>query len=121
MATIPDLSERQRAILWSRVLPAMDAWEREHRSGSARPAFERFWRDACAAERVHPLTTFPRTADRPSGFEREWCWQHWLQAGRPLTPEAWDAQIQQTAADHQIAPATLDGMLRRGGVQKPKP
>jgi len=58
------------------VLDALEAWERQHSTGSAWPVFAHEWHRACCMER------YAGTAR-----ERQETWQRWLEGGRPLTRE----------------------------------
>lgn len=56
------------------VLDALEAWEREHPTGSAWPAFCREWDRACRMEWYAGTVR-----------ERQETWERWLGGGRPLT------------------------------------
>jgi hypothetical protein len=72
--TRPPLEEPDYLRVLTQVRSALDAWDRSNPVGSARPTFERAWKQACRDR-----------GQLGSPKQREAIWQSWLAAGKPLT------------------------------------
>lgn len=60
-----------------RTFHALHEWNRSGARGSARPVFDRAYRDTRHVEQADQVL---------KAQHREWIWREWLDAGRPLTP-----------------------------------
>jgi len=73
------LTDDEKTAVWLRVNPAMAAWERAGKAGSAWPTFEVTWHGALAD------IGLLRAATRQ---DRQDCWQRWLWRGAVDATEA---------------------------------
>lgn len=65
--------------IWRFVWRRMGQWESDGGVGSARPEFERSWRDAIGE--IKP-------GEPPTPIEREQAWKRWLESGAESTSES---------------------------------
>jgi hypothetical protein len=92
--TTGGLTADQEARIRAYVVAAMDDWEREGKSGSARPTFDVAWQSALVTEGL-------RGDVRP--VQREAAWQRWLSHGA-TTEEPIASRAQVEAIYRDVAP-----------------
>ncbi len=98
------LTDDEKTAVWLRVNPAMNAWERSGKAGSAWPTFEVTWHGALADLGL-------LRAAKPQ--DRQDCWQRWLWHGAVKAedaPIATRAQVEAILRD--VMPRTRPGPFR---------